>query len=263
MTSMSLKAFYLLRSGGGLPQRVRNKVDGWIDHFSAPSEIHSVRGEGELGQGLSQLGLPVECLAEEALVAVERHVSIRLQELRVDAVPFGIFHNGTTTLGRLCYAACRVLRPSVVVETGVAYGVTSAYILQALAENGEGELHSIDLPPLGPDAEKHVGYLVPQEFRNRWNLHIGSSRKLLPALLRQSGGTDIFVHDSLHTYSHMKMEFTLALNALRPAGILIADDVEGNRAFQEALQDSRMESWFAIREKDKNAICGAMRLRDR
>jgi predicted O-methyltransferase YrrM len=150
----------------------------------------------------------------------------------------------------------------VVVETGVAYGITSAYILQALAENGEGELHSIDLPPLGPAAEKYVGYLIPHGLRKRWNLHIGPARKLLPEVLRKNGGADAFIHDSLHTYTHMTMEFAAALAALRPGGILIADDVQGNRAFEEAIGHLRVASWFAIKEQGKDAICGAMRLRD-
>ena len=35
-----------------------------------------------------------------------------------------------------------------VVETGVAHGVTSRFILEALERNGRGFLWSIDLPPL-------------------------------------------------------------------------------------------------------------------
>ena len=33
----------------------------------------------------------------------------------------------------------------MVVETGVLYGASSAHILAALAQNGDGELHSIEL----------------------------------------------------------------------------------------------------------------------
>lgn len=259
MTALSRKAYYLLRSGRSVPHRVRNKVDGWIDRFSPPSMLGTVKSEDELKDGISELGFKLDCLCDEALVELEGQLHVGRNKL-TDG-PFGAFHDGTTTLGRLCYAACRALRPAVVVETGVAYGVTSAYILRALAENAKGELHSIDLPPLGRDAEKYVGYLIPQELRGRWTLRIGPSRKLLPEVLRKRGGADIFIHDSLHTYSHMRMEFTLALAALRPSGILIADDVEGNRAFEETLRHSRIASWFAIREQGKGAICGAMRIR--
>jgi predicted O-methyltransferase YrrM len=232
-----------------------------VDRLSEPSVLGNVRGENELRQGLSQIAFPVDHLAEEPLLAFESELSVRLEKLAGYQAPFGTFHNGTATLGRLCYVACRALRPLAVVETGVAYGVTSAYILKALGENGTGELHSIDLPPLGREAEKYVGYLVPQNLRNRWNLRIGPARKLLPKVFREIGGADIFVHDSLHTYAQMNMEFATAMTALRPGGVLIADDVEGNRAFEEAVLDPRVASWFAIREKNKDAICGAMRMK--
>ena len=67
------------------------------------------------------------------------------------------------------------------VETGVGSGVTTSFILQALAANGEGHLWSIDLPPIG--AEQFAGSFVPQALRSRWTLLRGRSRDLLPQLL--------------------------------------------------------------------------------
>ena len=70
-------------------------------------------------------------------------------EVEVDPgkVPFSlsflaIFRAEATTL----YALCRKLKPDVVVETGVASGVSSSYILCALHENEHGQLYSIDVP---------------------------------------------------------------------------------------------------------------------
>jgi len=42
------------------------------------------------------------------------------------------------------YGLCKIMKPDVVVETGVAYGQSSSYILQALKENNNGILYSID-----------------------------------------------------------------------------------------------------------------------
>ncbi len=252
------KVVSLFRSGAEFRERIRNKIGVWIDR-SHPSGLTELWNHADAGIALLHLGLSPGNGVTDGLESLEEHVLLRRSELAPSA-PFGTFHDGTETLGRLCYAACRALRPRVVVETGVAYGLTSAYMLQALAENGAGALHSIDLPPLGPEAMNYVGYFVPNELRGRWNLHIGAARKLLPEVVQKVGGVDIFIHDSLHTYAHMKLEFATALTALRPGGILIADDVEGNRAFEEATRDSRVTSWFAIREKEKDAICGAMRI---
>jgi predicted O-methyltransferase YrrM len=46
----------------------------------------------------------------------------------------------------LIYALVRSLKPSIVVETGVAGGMSSCYILKGLRDNNKGELFSIDLP---------------------------------------------------------------------------------------------------------------------
>ncbi|MFC1897710.1 hypothetical protein ACFLX8_04000 [Chloroflexota bacterium] len=51
-----------------------------------------------------------------------------------------------TAQGVSLYALCRQLRPDVVVETGIASGVSSSYILCALEENKDGQLYSIDIP---------------------------------------------------------------------------------------------------------------------
>ena len=70
---------------------------------------------------------------------------------------------------------------------------------------------------------------------------------------------DLFVHDSLHTYSHMKWEFEAALSALRSGGLVISDDIDGNRAFEQMVQRRSIDSWLAIRQRGKNSLCGAAR----
>src|SRR5579863_2368428 len=98
---------------------------------------------------------------------------------------------------------CRLLKPQIVIETGVAYGASSAYMLQALHINGRGTLYSIDLPnSFVPDSAAFVGAAVPARLRSRWKLNLGSSRRLLRHVLREVGGVDLFIHDSLHTYNH-------------------------------------------------------------
>jgi predicted O-methyltransferase YrrM len=52
----------------------------------------------------------------------------------------------SSTLGEVLYAVCRKAQPAAIVETGVAGGVSSSYILQSLEDNRSGDLYSIDLP---------------------------------------------------------------------------------------------------------------------
>lgn len=140
------------------------------------------------------------------------------------------------------YALVRLLRPRVLVETGVADGFTSAHILQALEDNGEGHLYSIDLPsPLLPRG-KSPGWIVEERLRGRWDLRIGDAAALLPPLLEELGSLDFFLHDSLHTYEHMSLEFRLAWPRLAAGGVFLSHDVGQNAAFLDFLSEEGV-SW--------------------
>ncbi|MBA3759265.1 MAG: class I SAM-dependent methyltransferase [Gemmatimonadales bacterium] len=121
------------------------------------------------------------------------------------------------------YMLVRAIRPRVVVDTGVLYGASSAHILEALAQNGEGQLHSIDI---GRDPrEPPHDYFVLPALQRRWELIIGDSRRELPPLLHRCGTVDLFHHDSLHTLEHMTWEYETAFPYLSSHGVLSSDDV--------------------------------------
>lgn len=132
------------------------------------------------------------------------------------------------------YAAVRALQPGIVVETGVASGVSSAYILLAMERNQKGILHSVEIGDRHYlPANKEPGWIVPQRLRQRWHLHIGDVAATAPGLLRGLGQVDIFIHDILHTYDQMKFEFEMARPHIRPGGLLLADDAAWNHVFHE------------------------------
>jgi predicted O-methyltransferase YrrM len=144
----------------------------------------------------------------------------------------------------MLYVAVRVLRPKVVIETGVFDGVSSSALLQAMHDNTEGVLESIDLPATAvivgatdamPETSlppgRQPGWLVPQRLRERYSLRLGDSREILPRVLGEHKTIDIFFHDSLHTDAHMTFEFQTAWPHLRDGGLMASDDVLFNRAF--------------------------------
>jgi len=146
------------------------------------------------------------------------------------------------------YAAIRAFRPETVVETGVANGVSSSYILLALEKNQLGTLHSIDigtdkyLPP-----GKTVGWTVPQFLRHRWDLRIGDSKTLLPELLASLRSTDVFIHDSLHVYDHMLWEYRTAFPFIKPGGLFFSDDALWNDAFPEFVVEAGAKEHAIVR----------------
>jgi predicted O-methyltransferase YrrM len=177
-----------------------------------------------------------------------------LSELREDLleppaapVTAGVSHR--VTLGRWIYAAVRVLRPEVVVETGVASGTSSWLILNALARNGTGNLHSIDLPNRDParaynvGSEDSIGQVVPDNLRSRWRLSIGDSRVLLPALVAEVGSIGLFFHDSEHSLEAMTREFETVLPCLRPGGLIVSDDVQKTAAFSTVVRRHGLRSY--------------------
>jgi predicted O-methyltransferase YrrM len=148
-------------------------------------------------------------------------------------------HDADAGLPDFCYVICRALRPRVVVETGVGSGVTTSFILQALAANNEGRLWSIDLPPIG--AEQFAGSFVPQPLRSRWTLLRGRSRDLLPRLLSDLPAPDVFLHDSLHTTRNMTFEFQTAWQRMNAGGVLLSDDIHMSKAFTRFITDKSVD----------------------
>ena len=156
--------------------------------------------------------------------------------------------------GLRLYRLLRELRPKVAVETGVCNGVSTAFLLLALADNGEGELHSIDLPEVAGEEYqegtfwdgkggavippgKEPGWMVPPVLRARWHLALGRSQDELPPLLERVGEIEFFMHDSEHSYECMSFEFRTAWGALREGGVLVADDVNVNTAWAEFARE--------------------------
>ncbi len=157
------------------------------------------------------------------------YVKQRLNEQPADS-PWakGIADKG---LLETCYRVCRALQPDTVLETGVAFGASTLFILTALDMNNRGTLFSMDLPLLTSRSRQFIGSLVPAERRTRWKLFLNSSGRILPQLVKELGAIDIFIHDSDHSYENMMFEFTTVWLCLRSGGILMSDDVNQNDAF--------------------------------
>lgn len=158
------------------------------------------------------------------------------QRVQLGRGAFGGWGDGDPALARAVWCLAHHLRPAKVVETGVGRGITSRFILEALARNGSGHLWSVDLPPRDPALSAQIGSAVPEGLRERWTLVPGSSRRRLGGLLSQLGEIDLFVHDSRHTTRNLLFELNHAWSALRPGGALVADDVDLNCGFHSFME---------------------------
>ena len=142
----------------------------------------------------------------------------------------------------LLYALVRSLRPSIVLETGVANGHSSFYILSALQANGHGTLHSID-------RSAEVGCLLSDSESERWRLHVLQPKGLREHLLQILDAVppiDLFLHDSDHSYFWQSFEMQAALKKLTSRGVLASDDCDGCYAFLDVCQQANLRPVFLV-----------------
>jgi hypothetical protein len=157
---------------------------------------------------------------------------------------FGGWGDGEPGIVRAVWCLTQHLRPAKVVETGVARGITSRFILEALAQNEAGHLWSIDLPPPGDrDLHAQIGLAVPEGLRDRWTYVRGSSRRRLGGLLAQLEEIDLFVHDSRHSERNLLFELNHAWGVLKPSGMMVADDVDLNCGFHSFVDAHPGQRW--------------------
>jgi predicted O-methyltransferase YrrM len=145
--------------------------------------------------------------------------------------PYPLNYSVDNQTGLLLYALCRITKPEKVVETGVAYGLSSVYILQALHDNQKGKLYSIDYIFRPWESKEMIGALIPDSLRSRWELIFGVSSEKLQNLLKSLESVDMFIHDSQHTFKNMLFEFKTAWPFVKKNGFLLSDDILNNNAF--------------------------------
>jgi predicted O-methyltransferase YrrM len=227
----------------------RRDLEDWKRVALSPREFYKPSADAE--ERLHRLlGLPWPCPEHvglaQALQALETELA-RSYDERTDrdaeAKRVLPLFDADVTVARVAWCVTRHLRPSNVVETGVARGITSRFILQALERNESGHLWSVDLPHADTARHDQIGSAVPNNLRVRWTLLLGSSRRHLPELVDRLESIDMFVHDSLHTGRNVRFELERVWDRLRPGGIIIVDDVNENLAFQSFVKKKALNRW--------------------
>jgi hypothetical protein len=186
------------------------------------------------------------------------HVFLRALNERIEACrdlyPKGLFLNrdidsidwfGNQRVA--LYVLIRLLKPAVCVESGVFYGGTTAFILNALRKNKKGRLVSLDLPAdeldkfdmhrhdkvgdseLIPDGLE-TGFIIPQYLKDRWELILDDSQKALKKFKDQFS---FFSHDSEHSREFMIKELEIAKSKMPNKATVFADDIHWSNGFFE------------------------------
>ena len=206
----------VLQKHGSIKYSARDVDEDWYEH------LHSL------------LGAPWPCHETEQLEALMAEISKRLvaNGLGTGRGTYGWYSDADITLARAVWCTTRHIQPEVVIETGVAHGVTSRIVLEAQNRNDRGHLWSIDLPhPLDLRLHAETGVAVTDECRSRWTYLEGASKDRLPPLVPELGHVDMFIHDSLHTARNTLFEMEQAASAMRPGGVMLVDDIKSHLGF--------------------------------
>ncbi len=158
--------------------------------------------------------------------------------------PYPIDYSINYESRKFLYILCRLVKPKNIVETGVAYGLSSMYILKALEHNNYGTLHSIDAVFRPWQDKKMIGSIIPNELKKRWKFYFGKSNERLQEIFNSVEKVEIFIHDSLHTYKNMMFEFDCARENLDQNGMIISDDILDNDAFFDFTNKNKFEDYL-------------------
>lgn len=135
---------------------------------------------------------------------------------------------------KFCRSLCNLIifsKPNLVFETGVAYGISSSYILLGLDFINHGKLISTDYLFFPFHSKETVGQAIPDQLKARHELIVSRSKEKLYDVLKKTNSIDVFLHDSNHTYKHMMLEFKTAWPNIKNSGFLLSDNVHWNDAF--------------------------------
>ena len=123
-----------------------------------------------------------------------------------------------------------------VIETGVANGISTMVILQALKITG-GSLYSFDIIPEVEHSVKNEG--------NNWYFNLLPQRNTMFSLVNQIskiGKCQLWIHDSNHGFSWQNFEFNLAYRNLTESGLLISDDIDSSPAWGYFSNEKKQNS---------------------
>lgn len=156
------------------------------------------------------------------------------------------------------YVLIRLLKPDRAVETGVFYGGTTAFILNALQKNKKGILISIDVPAdeLEKDAFlRHTnvsdsedlpkglrpGFIIPDYLKDRWQFIEQDS---LSAIENIKDKFTFFSHDSEHRRDYVLKELELARSKMPVRSTIMADDIDWSNGFIEFCVNNKLYPLF-------------------
>jgi predicted O-methyltransferase YrrM len=137
------------------------------------------------------------------------------------------------------YALVRIVKPRVVVETGVDKGLGACVLTAALmrneAEGSPGRYYGTDIQP-------RSGFLLAGRYRDLGEIIVGDS---VTSLLSFDQTIDLFISDSDHTPGYEEREYEVISSRLSPGAYVVSDTAEKTHALPDfAVRTGRRFAYF-------------------
>lgn len=111
-------------------------------------------------------------------------------------------------------------------ETGVAFGVSTLALAEALAESGPGwKLYGVDPDQSRVHGSAALAALRREGLADSFELLEGPSHLMLPKLLERGVTLDLAFIDGWHTFDYTLLDFFYIDKLLRPGGVVLLHDI--------------------------------------
>ena len=146
------------------------------------------------------------------------------------------------------YICVRLLKPKILVETGVDKGLGSVVLIRALMRNKEEGFPGYYY---GTDIDPKAGYLLNSHYKDYGQILYGDSIVSLNKLTSQ---VDLFINDSDHSSEYEYKEYLAIKNKLTKRAIILGDNshstdklikfsIENNRSFI-LFKEEPLNHWY-------------------
>jgi predicted O-methyltransferase YrrM len=143
------------------------------------------------------------------------------------------------------YAFIRIVRPKLVIETGVHHGIGALVICAALRKNCEETFLG---SYLGTDINPAAGQLLKYPFSEFGRIVIGDS---VETLQKNESQIDIFINDSDHSVDYEMKEYNTISSQLSQHSIILGDNSGETDALREFSQTNNRDFLY-FREEPYN-----------
>ena len=120
------------------------------------------------------------------------------------------------------YALTRILRPTIVIETGVDKGLGSAVLCAALLKNKEERFPGYYY---GTDINPEAGFLLGGIYATTGRILYGDS---IESINQLTGPVDLFINDSDHSELYEAREYVAIKDKLSGKAVIIGDNSHCN-----------------------------------